>query len=143
MHGDIGNWGWSMMIVMPLLWLGPAGSDRVGGVGVNAAPARDCHAAGRAEKDLRTRRNYRRAIRASEEGPGVERRWREALQRPFHGGVFSKGSPRRARRGGSLGRLTRHHWTNTGTPVRSLRFLYLLSAASRISRRRVSTPNSA
>lgn len=22
MHGDIGNWGWSMMIVMPLLWLG-------------------------------------------------------------------------------------------------------------------------
>lgn len=22
MHGDIGDWGWSMMIVMPLLWLG-------------------------------------------------------------------------------------------------------------------------
>jgi uncharacterized membrane protein len=22
MHGDMGNWGWSMMAFMPLLWLG-------------------------------------------------------------------------------------------------------------------------
>jgi uncharacterized membrane protein len=22
MHGDMGNWGWSMMVFMPLLWLG-------------------------------------------------------------------------------------------------------------------------